>query len=106
MAPALDVDSIRTSILPTVITLSTDRIPNIRFNVAKAFEVLSSSLGGQAQAGGRELVSQELLPAVEKLLSDPDADVRFFAEKAVQTARQAASGETQAVSEEVVMTDA
>lgn len=104
MAPALDVDSIRSSILPTVITLSTDRIPNIRFNVAKAFEVLSSSLGGQA--GGRELVSQELLPAVEKLLSDPDADVRFFAEKAVQTARQVSNGESQAVSEEVVMTDA
>lgn len=104
MAPALDVDSIRASILPSVITLSNDRIPNIRFNVAKAFEVLSQSLS--SQAGGRELVGQEVLPAVEKLLSDSDADVRFFAEKAVQTARGVASGEQQAVSEEVVMTDA
>ncbi|GAA5865455.1 hypothetical protein JCM8547_001249 [Rhodosporidiobolus lusitaniae] len=104
MAPALDVDSIRTSILPTVIALSQDRIPNIRFNVAKAFEVLSTALN--SQPGGQELVAQELLPAVEKLLADPDADVRFFADKAVQTARQVAGGELQPVSEEVVMTDA
>ncbi|CEQ42176.1 SPOSA6832_03968, partial [Sporobolomyces salmonicolor] len=104
MAPALDADSIRTFILPIIIQLSADRIPNIRFNVAKAFEVLSSSLA--AQAGGRELVESEIVPAVEKLRQDSDADVRFFAEKAGQTAQAVASGETGAVSEEVVMADA
>ncbi|GAA5870166.1 hypothetical protein JCM1840_001581 [Sporobolomyces johnsonii] len=104
MGPALDVDSIRTYILPIIIQLAADRIPNIRFNVAKAFEVLSSSLA--AQAGGRELVESEIVPAVDKLRLDPDADVRFFAEKAGQTAQAVASGETEAVSEEVVMADA
>jgi len=82
MAPALDVDSIRTSVLPAIISLSADRIPNIRFNVAKAFEVLSTSLGGQQ--GGAELVQSDLIPAVEKLRQDSDADVRFFAEKAAE----------------------
>lgn len=101
MAPALDVDSIRSSILPTVVTLSEDRIPNIRFNVAKAFEVLSSTLA--SQAGGPELVSSEIIPAVDKLRTDTDADVRFFAEKAAEKARQVATGESQ--SEEVAMTD-
>lgn len=114
MAPALDVDSIRTSVLPTIIALSSDRIPNIRFNVAKAFEVLSTSLG--AQPGGSELVQSELIPAVEKLRQDTDADVRFFAEKAAQSAQQvvggaggsgeSVSGEQAPASEEVVMTDA
>jgi len=116
MAPALDVDSIRTSVLPTIISLSADRIPNIRFNVAKAFEVLSTSLG--AQSGGSQLVQSELIAAVEKLRQDSDADVRFFAEKAAQTAQQVVGGESssasatggqqqqEAVSEEVVMTDA
>lgn len=104
MAPALDVDSIRSSILPSIETLAADRIPNIRFNVAKAFEVLSASLA--SQAGGPDLVKASLLPSIENLLGDPDADVRFFAEKAAEKARQVASGETQAESEEVVMTDA
>jgi serine/threonine-protein phosphatase 2A regulatory subunit A len=114
MAPALDVDSIRSSVLPTIISLSADRIPNIRFNVAKAFEVLSTSLG--SQSGGAQLVQSEVIPAVEKLRQDSDADVRFFAEKAAQTAQQvvgggagsgqSASGEQEAASEEVVMTDA
>lgn len=104
MAPALDIDSIRTSILPTVVSLAADRIPNIRFNVAKAFEVLSQSLA--SQQGGPELVSSEIIPALDKLRGDTDADVRFFAEKAAEKAREVASGEAQAVSEEVVMTDA
>ncbi|KAJ8297075.1 Protein phosphatase PP2A regulatory subunit A [Rhodotorula toruloides] len=104
MAPALDIDSIRSSILPTVVSLSADRIPNIRFNVAKAFEVLSQSLA--SQQGGPDLVSSEIIPALDKLRSDTDADVRFFAEKASEKAREVASGEAQAVSEEVVMTDA
>jgi len=104
MAPALDVDSIRAHIFPTAEILATDRIPNIRFNVAKAFEVLSTSLA--SQPGGPEFVRESLLPAIEELLADPDADVRFFAEKAAEKARAIANGETQAVSEEVVMTDA
>ncbi|KAG0666083.1 hypothetical protein C6P46_005434 [Rhodotorula mucilaginosa] len=91
MAPALDVDSIRSSILPAIVTLSSDRIPNIRFNVAKAFEVLSVSLA--SQPGGPELVANEILPAVDKLRSDPDADVRFFAEKAAEKASRVANGE-------------
>lgn len=91
MAPALDVDSIRSSILPAVVNLSGDRIPNIRFNVAKAFEVLSVSLA--PQQGGRDLVANEILPAIEKLRSDSDADVRFFADKAHEKASRVANGE-------------
>lgn len=104
MAPALDVDVIRSSVLATVIILVSDRIPNIRFNVAKALEVLAASLAGQA--GGQELVTEGILPSLEKLRADSDADVRFFAEKATLTAQAVASGETQAITTEVVMADA
>lgn len=91
MAPALDVDSIRTSVLPTVVLLSNDRIPNIRFNVAKAFEVLATSLGDQGPEGV-ELVESDVVEAVEKLRLDADADVRFFAEKAAETAHRVVNG--------------
>jgi serine/threonine-protein phosphatase 2A regulatory subunit A len=104
MAPALDVDVIRSSVLATIIALASDRIPNIRFNVAKALEVLAASLAGQA--GGKELVAEGILPSLEKLRADTDADVRFFAEKASITAQMVASGETQAISTEVIMADA
>ena len=100
MAPALDTDVIRTSVIPTVTTLVSDRIPNIRFNVAKALEVLASSLAGQA--GGKELVAEGILPNLEKLRQDSDADVRFFAEKGAATAQAVASGEAP----EVTMSDA
>lgn len=100
MAPALDVDSIRTSVLPVITDLVSDRIPNIRFNVAKALEVLATSLG--SQAGGNELVTEGVLPGLEKLRGDSDADVRFFAEKGLATAQAVASGEAP----EVTMADA
>lgn len=104
MAPALDVDVVRSSVLAVVIALVSDRIPNIRFNVAKALEVLAVSLG--QQSGGKELVVEGILPSLEKLRGDADPDVRFFAEKATVTAQAVVSGEVQATTTEVVMEDA
>lgn len=106
MAPALDVDVIRSEVLAVVIALASDRIPNIRFNVAKALEVLAVRLG--TLSGGRELIEQGVMPSLEGLLKDKDADVRFFAEKATGIARDILNGteEGQAVTKEVVMEDA
>lgn len=102
MAPALDVDVVRSSVLAVVVALVSDRIPNIRFNVAKALEVLATSLG--SQAGGKELVEEGILPNLQKLKGDNDPDVRFFAEKGIVTAEQVIRGES--ITNEVVMTDA
>lgn len=113
MAPALSVDLIRSSVLPVVLSLSNDRIPNIRFNVAKALETLSIRLGspfcnstisGQGQSGGKELLRTDLLPALDKLVGDKDADVRFFAEKGRNVAEGFLSGE--GGQGEVTMSDA
>lgn len=111
MAPALDVNVIRAEVLPVVVALSTDRIPNIRFNVAKALEVLSIRLDDQP--GGHQLVESGILPSLHGLMKDKDADVRFFAEKAIAITTEITSGRyqpaasgAQAVTKEVVMSDA
>lgn len=82
--------------------LSSDDIPNIRFNVAKSYAVLISVLkrlpetgtiielekrGGSAEAGcakGRELIQAQIMPNLEKLQQDDDVDVRYFAMTATQ----------------------
>lgn len=80
-----------------------DRIPNIRFNVAKSFGVLISVLR-QLPAEGTltnlkpeeiptgpspvalELIQKQILPNLEKLRADQDRDVRFYAEQALVNA--------------------
>lgn len=84
MAPSLNTAAISDSVLETVLSLTEDPIPNIRFNVAKAFEVLASVLS--QEPAGRSVVSAKVLPALEKLKEDLDADVRFFAGKALTVA--------------------
>lgn len=94
MAPALSAEVIRAptapstpngaqqpSIIESVVILASDPIPNIRFNVAKALEVLATVLS--EQDGGKEVVQESILPALSKLKNDSDPDVRYFAGKAL-----------------------
>ena len=76
--------------------LVSDPIPNIRFNVAKSYQVLIETLRKLPAEGtlqdveesgstpapsskGQDLISTQILPSLEKLQSDDDADVRYFA---------------------------
>ncbi|SOV08880.1 probable ser/thr protein phosphotase 2A regulatory subunit A [Ustilago sp. UG-2017a] len=88
MAPSLDTPAITGDVLETVLPMVSDPIPNIRFNVAKAFEVLSSVLIKTPE--GKEVITAKITPALEKLKEDSDADVRFFAQKALDAANQQA----------------
>lgn len=113
MAPALDRPTIAKTVLPTVSALMADPIPNIRFNVAKALEVLAHLLLGThdpdpapgagaaaevetkekpvalapltpaEQQLAHEALQATILPGLAKLKEDPDADVRYFAQKAL-----------------------
>jgi serine/threonine-protein phosphatase 2A regulatory subunit A len=83
MAPSLNTDAITDNVLETVTQMVDDPIPNIRFNVAKAFEVLASVLNQTPQ--GRELTQSRIAPGLEKLKDDTDADVRYFAQKALDS---------------------
>lgn len=117
MAPALDVDVIRSEVLAVVLSLAEDRIPNIRFNVAKALEVLAVRLGSLAplqaaapnESEAIRLIKDGVLPALETLTRDKDADVRFFAEKGHAIAEDIINSWDRSLTaegQEVIMSDA
>ncbi len=75
--------------------LVSDPIPNIRFNVAKSYQVLIETMRKLPAEGtipadasdskpnptpkAQELINSQILPHLEKLQQDDDADVRYFA---------------------------
>lgn len=76
IAPSLTTQVIaEDQILATALRLCNDDIPNIRFNVAKALEVLASVL--QNDPSGKQIVQSEIIPALQKLQEDSDPDVRY-----------------------------
>lgn len=89
IAPTLSIEVIRDSILQVLLSLMTDPIPNIRFNVAKSLEVIAQTL--ETLPEGPDVSQQRIVPAVESLKNDADADVRYFANRALQQALQAAA---------------
>ncbi|KAL7413348.1 armadillo-type protein [Mrakia frigida] len=82
MTPVLDVATIRDSVLDAALGLVNDPIPNIRFNVAKALEVLAVTLSSSPE--GQEIAGRKIVPALEKLAGDADPDVRYFASRALE----------------------
>ncbi|EIE84536.1 hypothetical protein RO3G_09246 [Rhizopus delemar RA 99-880] len=81
MAVSLTPEIIRDKVLPTVIGLVEDPIPNVRFNVAKSLEVLTPILKQNPDTA--QLVSTKVNEALQKLSQDSDVDVKWFAEKAI-----------------------
>ncbi len=70
-------DVIKQDMLPILQILCNDSIPNIRFNVAKAYKILIDLLY-QTEYGNRVL--QEVIrPDLGRLQEDQDVDVRYFA---------------------------
>ena len=95
----MNLDIIENSIIPILEKLVTDKIPNIRFNVAKSYAVLVDTLrrlpatgtlqdlakSGQTETPaphGQELIQERIIPQLEKLQQDDDVDVRYFASTA------------------------
>ena len=96
LATAINVSVIEKSILPMMDKLVSDDIPNIRFNVAKSYQVLidvlkrlpaegtiismeKSGQTGSPSSKGQDLIQQRILPNLERLQQDDDVDVRYFA---------------------------
>lgn len=84
MAPSLSVEVIRETVLETLLTLVSDPIPNIRFNVAKSLEVIATTFGKASD--GQAISKEKIVPALQGLLNDSDADVRYFASHALEKA--------------------
>jgi len=106
------MDVIAKSILPMLEKLTTDEIPNIRFNVAKTYSALIAALRRLPEEGtiysleqaktpfspspkGQQLIDERIMPSLEKLQKDDDVDVRYFATMAANAATGAhgAAGE-------------
>ncbi|KAH6589739.1 hypothetical protein BASA50_009832 [Batrachochytrium salamandrivorans] len=83
IAQAASTEVITDYIVPTATTLSADPIPNIRFNVAKAFGAL---IPIAKKSESHALLTDQIKPALVKLSEDPDMDVRYFAQRALLTA--------------------
>ncbi|PAV22400.1 ARM repeat-containing [Pyrrhoderma noxium] len=82
MAPSLNLEVIKDPVLQTLLSLVSDPIPNIRFNVAKSLEVVATTYGTIPE--GQALAKEKIVPAVQSLQNDPDADVRYFANRALE----------------------
>ena len=61
-------------LLPFLLRLAKDPVPNVRFNVAKAFERLLPCLE-------RGVLVSQVRPCLEALSRDSDTDVRYYSGK-------------------------
>ncbi|KAG6609922.1 protein phosphatase 2 [Phytophthora cinnamomi] len=78
LCEAMTPETIQTLLIPLVVELAQDPVPNIRFNVAKTLEVLGPKVDAEACAS-------TVTPCLTALLQDGDADVVFFAQRALAT---------------------
>lgn len=72
LAPVVGSDVISNSMLPLVVKMASDAVPNIRFNVAKTIQTLIPLLE-------TSVVQTRVKPCLAKLFEDSDRDVRYYA---------------------------
>ena len=76
LAPAVSHDVLAGTLLPALTSASSDRVPNVRFAVAKQLERVAPLVEPGA-------VDRAVRPTLAALAEDADADVRFFARRAL-----------------------
>lgn len=81
LVEVVDVSVVVDQVLPFVVGLADDKVPNIRFNVAKSYAKISDIL---VKANKTQLIKETIIPSLEKLCQDEDFDVRYFAGIALQ----------------------
>lgn len=84
IASCMEKQMVQSVILPIVLDMATDIVPNIRFNVAK-------ELVNFLPLCETEIIESQVYPILQILAEDEDRDVRYFAEKSLSTIEQAAT---------------
>ncbi|CAK5264407.1 unnamed protein product [Mycena citricolor] len=84
ITPSLNLEIVQSDIIDSLVSLASDPIPNIRFNVSKCLETLALTFG--PTPGGSDFVRARIVPVLEHQKNDSDADVRYFAARALQKA--------------------
>ncbi|KAA3459764.1 Armadillo-like helical [Gossypium australe] len=92
LAPVMGKDITCSKLLPVVINASKDRVPNIKFNVAKVLQSLIPIVDQSVNSIGynkyEQVVEKTIRPCLVELSEDPDVDVRYFATQALQSSDQ------------------
>ncbi|MCO5601051.1 hypothetical protein L7F22_055168 [Adiantum nelumboides] len=81
LAPVMGAEVTCQTMLPVVVNAAKDRVPNIKFNVAKVLQSLIPVVDPT-------VVDQTIRPCLVELSEDPDVDVRYFAAQALQSCDQ------------------
>lgn len=81
LASVVGAEATSQTMLPVVINASKDRVPNIKFNVAKMLQSMIPTVDSS-------VVESTIRPCLVELNEDPDVDVRFFAAQALQACDQ------------------
>ncbi|MCH91720.1 serine/threonine-protein phosphatase 2A 65 kDa regulatory subunit A beta [Trifolium medium] len=77
LAPVVGPEVTCSKLLPAVVAASKDRVPNIKFNVAKVLESIFPIVD-------QSVVEKTIRPCLVELSEDPDVDVRYFSSQALQ----------------------
>lgn len=72
MATAMDVNSAQNEVLPILLEMHYDPVPNVRFNVAKGLGIVGAVFD-------RSVYQGQIIPILTLMENDPDRDVRYFA---------------------------
>lgn len=78
MSTVMEPELARVEILPLVLSMGTDDVANIRFNVAKGLKTM-------APVCGTQVTDTQIRPILALLADDTDRDVRFFAGKTIES---------------------
>ena len=76
LAPVCNNEVLLSTMLPLVLKMSKDPVPNIRFNVAKVLQKLISQVDSST-------VAKDIKPTLQTLHEDGDKDVKYFAAEAL-----------------------
>jgi len=71
---SLEADTVASEMLPMAVGMAADKVPNIRFNVAKSLSTMSDLCGS-------DTTNKSIIPVLDSLMEDADVDVKYFARK-------------------------
>ena len=74
----MDPDVVTVEILPILLEMAADPVPNIRFNVARELVDITPICG-------KTVYETQVSPMLSMMMEDQDRDVRFYAEKTMRS---------------------
>ncbi|ODV94657.1 hypothetical protein PACTADRAFT_43876 [Pachysolen tannophilus NRRL Y-2460] len=92
LVPVVDENLVINDILPFILNLSEDKVPNIRFNVAKSLQEIVKALAKNQNSANKDehldIIKSKIIPTLEIFSKDEDVDVRFYAEKSIESVKK------------------